>query len=185
MMLASAALAGLALVVIGHIIISGVLERQEQRNQFLQQEITKLDAKIKEIAKLRAKTNALLERKKVVESLQANRAETVHLFDELARQLPDGMYLKSVKQSGSNVTLTGYTQSSARVSTFMRNIEASDWLSAPRLIEVTAADKDKKRVNVFSLQAKQVVPPAPNSDDNGPQSSQAHAGGNLQGARAK
>ena len=165
MMLAGAALVGLALVVIGHLIISGLQEQQERRNQFLQQEIAKLDAQIKEIAQLKAKTNALLERKKVVESLQSNRAESVHLFDELARDLPDGMYLKSVKQSGSTVTLTGYTQSSARVSTLMRNIMASKWLGSPRLIEVSAADKDKRRVNVFSLQATQIVPAAQNQEN--------------------
>ena len=165
MMLAGAALVGLALVVIGHLIISGLQEQQERRNQFLQQEIAKLDAQIKEIAQLKAKTNALLERKKVVESLQSNRAESVHLFDELARDLPDGMYLKSVKQSGSTVTLTGYTQSSARVSTLMRNIMASKWLGSPRLIEVSAADKDKRRVNVFSLQATQIVPTAQNQEN--------------------
>jgi len=168
MMLAGAALAGLALVVIGHLIISGLQEQQERRNQFLQQEIAKLDAQIKEIAQLKAKTNALLERKKVVESLQSNRAESVHLFDELARDLPDGMYLKSVKQSGSTVILTGYTQSSARVSTLMRNIMASKWLGSPRLIEVSAADKDKRRVNVFSLQATQIVPAAQNQSVQAP-----------------
>lgn len=157
-MVASAALAGLAIVVLGHITISGMQARQLERNEFLKQEIAKLDSQIKEIATLKEKTNALLDRKKVVEDLQTNRTEAVHLFDELARQLPDGMYLKSMKQSGKTITLTGYTQSSARVSTLMRNIEASKWLSNPRLIEVSSSDKEKQRVNTFSLEATQVVP---------------------------
>ncbi|HEX8979583.1 MAG TPA: PilN domain-containing protein [Parasulfuritortus sp.] len=157
-MLASAALTGLAVVVIGHFMISGMQDRQERRNQFLKQEIAKLDAQIKEIAQLKEKTNALLARKQVVEALQVNRTETVHLFDELARQLPDGMYLKSMKQTGNKLTLSGYAQSSARVSALMRNIENSKWLSEPHLIEVQAADQDKQRVNSFILEAKQVVP---------------------------
>jgi type IV pilus assembly protein PilN len=157
-MIVSAALAGLAVVIIGHIMINGMIDHQNRRNDFLKQEIAKLDEQIKEISQLKAKTNALLERKKVVEALQVNRAETVHLFDELARQLPDGMYLKSLKQSGDKLTLSGFAQSSARVSTLMRNIETSKWLKAPRLIEVQAADKDKQRVNTFILEAQQTVP---------------------------
>lgn len=163
-MLASAALAGLVVVVVGHVMISGMQDRQERRNQFLKQEIAKLDAQIKEIAQLKEKTNALLARKQVVEALQVNRTETVHLFDELARELPDGMYLKSLKQTGNKLTLSGYAQSSARVSALMRNIENSKWLSSPTLIEVQAADKDKQRVNSFILEAKQAVPDAPPSD---------------------
>jgi type IV pilus assembly protein PilN len=159
-LIASAALAGLAIVILGHIMISGMQDRQTRRNDFLKQEIAKLDVQIREIAQLKEKTNALLDRKKVVEALQVNRAEMVHLFDELARQLPDGMYLKSVKQAGDKLTLSGFAQSSARVSTLMRNIEASKWLTAPRLIEVQSADQDKQRVNAFSLEAQQIVPTA-------------------------
>jgi type IV pilus assembly protein PilN len=160
-LLAGAALAGLAAVAIGHFVITGMKDHQDQRNAFLKTEIAKLEAQIKEIAELKAKTNALLARKQVVEALQVNRAETVHMFDELARQLPDGMYLKGLKQAGKKVTLTGYTQSSARVSNLMRNIETSEWLDAPRLIEVKVATDNKQRVNEFSLEAMQTVPVAP------------------------
>ncbi len=172
-LIASAALAGLALVVFGHLTISSMQDSQTRRNDFLKQEIAKLDIQIKEIAQLKEKTNALLDRKKVVEALQVNRAEMVHLFDELARQLPDGMYLKSVKQAGDKLTLTGVAQSSARVSTLMRNIESSHWLSAPRLIEVQSADQDKQRVNAFSLEAQQVVPTAPKTPAQQPPSAGA------------
>lgn len=157
-LLAGAAVAGLAVVLLGHVILSGMQSRQAARNAFLQTEITKLDAQIAEIAQLKEKTNSLLARKNVVEELQVHRAEVVHLFDELARQLPDGMYLKSLKQSEGKLTLTGYSQSSARVSALMRNIESSEWLDEPKLIEVKVTELNKTRVNEFSLDAIQTVP---------------------------
>jgi type IV pilus assembly protein PilN len=160
-LMAGAAVAGLAIVLIGHVILSGMQSRQTARNAFLQAEIAKLDVQIAEIAKLKEKTNSLLARKQVVETLQVNRAEVVHLFDELARQLPDGMYLKSLKQTDGKLTLTGYAQSSARVSALMRNIESSEWLDAPQLVEVKVTDLNKARVNEFSLDAIQTVPGAP------------------------
>lgn len=157
-MVAGAAVAGLAVVVLGHVVIAGMKDHQDRRNEFLKAEIKKLDDQIKEIAELKAKTNSLLDRKKVVETLQVNRAEVVHLFDELARQLPEGVYLKSVKQSGKKLTLIGYAQSSARVSALMRNIESSPWLDAPNLIEVKVSTQNNMRVNEFSLEATQTVP---------------------------
>lgn len=160
-LLASAALAGLAAVVVGHFVIAGMKDHQDQRNAFLKTEIARLDGQIKEIAQLKEKTNALLARKQVVEALQVNRAETVHMFDELARQLPEGMYLKGLKQTGNKLTLSGYAQSSARVSSLMRNIELSPWLDAPQLIEVKVSTQNKLRVNEFSLEAVQTVPDAP------------------------
>jgi len=168
-LLASAALAGLAAVVVGHFIIAGMKDHQDQRNAFLKTEIAKLDAQIKEIAQLKEKTNALLARKQVVEALQVNRAETVHMFDELARQLPEGMYLKSLKQAGNKLTLSGYAQSSARVSNLMRNIETSQWLDAPRLIEVKVSTQSNLRVNEFSLEATQTVPGIPAAVEPKPQ----------------
>lgn len=159
-MLASGALAGVAIVLVGHMVLSGMQERQDERNALLKTEIAKLDKQIAEIADLKKQTDALLSRKQVVETLQVNRAEAVHLFDELARHLPDGMYLKSLKQTGNKLTMTGYAQSSARVSSLMRNIEASEWLDAPRLIEVKVASLNKVRVNEFTLEAIQTVPGA-------------------------
>lgn len=160
-MLAGAALAGLAIVVLGHMVIAGMKDHQNQRNQFLKDEIARLDAKIKEIAALKEKTNALLARKQVVETLQVNRTEAVHLFDELARQLPEGMYLKNLRQTGDTLLLSGYAQSSARVSTLMRNIEASPWLTAPTLIEVKVANQNNFRASEFNLEAKQTIPGQP------------------------
>jgi type IV pilus assembly protein PilN len=125
------AVLGVAIVGLVHIVIAARIENQNGRNTLLKTEIAKLDEQIKEIDKLREQTQALLARKQIVETLQSNRTEAVHLLDQLVRQLPDGLYLKSVKQVGAKVTLTGYAQSNARVSTLMRSIESSPWLATP------------------------------------------------------
>ena len=159
------ALAVLGVVIVGlvHIIIVARIENQNGRNALLKTEIAKLDDQIKEIDKLREQTAALLARKQIVETLQSNRTEAVHLLDQLARDLPDGVYLKSVKQVGAKVTLVGYAQSNARVSTLMRSIESSPWLTAPELIEIKSVPLDKEKVNEFtlSLQMKRAAVPAP------------------------
>ncbi|HKE42615.1 MAG TPA: PilN domain-containing protein [Casimicrobiaceae bacterium] len=146
-------LAVLALAVIGlvHVVIAARIENQNSRNALLKTEIAKLDEQIKEIDKLREQTQALLARKQIVETLQSNRTEAVHLLDQLVRQLPDGLYLRSVKQNGAKVTLVGYAQSNARVSTLMRNIESSPWLGNPELVEIKSVALDKQKVNEFTL----------------------------------
>ena len=87
----------------------------------------------------------------MIETLQADRAQTVHLLDQLVRQVPEGVYLRSIVQRGLRVKLLGYAQSNARVSTLMRNIEASPWLELPELVEVKANNVDKRRVSDFDL----------------------------------
>ncbi len=148
---------GLAVVALVHGILAARIDNQIARNTLLKQEIAKLDEQIKEIDRLREQISAVLSRKQVVETLQANRSEAVHLLDQLVRQLPDGIYLRSVNQSGAKVTVTGYAQSNARVSTLMRNIEASPWLTDPELVEIklvpapgtpTASDQ---KINQFTL----------------------------------
>src|SRR5512135_1851726 len=101
--------------------------------------------------KLREQTQALLARKTVVENLQSTRSDVVHLLDQLLRILPDGVYLKSVKQTGYKISMVGYAQSSARVSTLMRSISDSPWLDTPTLIEVHATTVGGSRLNEFSL----------------------------------
>jgi type IV pilus assembly protein PilN len=145
------AILGLAVVGLGHVLIAARIDNQNSRNALLKGEIVKLDEQIKEIDRLRDQTQALLARKQVVETLQANRTEGVHLLDQLVRQLPDGLYLKSVRQNGTRVTLTGYAQSNARVSTLMRNIESSPWLGSPELVEIKSVALDKQKVNEFTL----------------------------------
>jgi type IV pilus assembly protein PilN len=155
------AILGVAVVGLGHVLIAAQIDNQNSRNNLLKIEITKLDEQIKEIDRLRDQTQALLARKQVVETLQSNRTEAVHLLDQLVRQLPDGVYLKTVRQNGARVTLVGYAQSNARVSTLMRNIESSPWLAAPELIEIRSVAVDRQKVNEFTL-AMQVkrAPPA-------------------------
>ncbi len=134
-----------------HTYLSDRLQEQQSRNAYLEQEIIKLDKQIAEIKKLQEQTAALLARKKVVETLQSNRAEVVHLLDQLVRQLPDGIYLKGIKQKGNVVTISGYTQSQARVSTLMRNLESSNYLESPGLIEIKAVQLRGQRINEFTM----------------------------------
>lgn len=149
---------GLLTVFLVHTILGARIENQGARNKFLETEIRKLDDQIAEIRKLKEQTQAMLARKQVVETLQGNRSAVVYLLDQLVRQLPDGVYLKAVKQTGSTVNLQGYAQSNARVATLMRNLEASSWLHSPNLIEVKAATINNLRVSEFSLNVK-LAPP--------------------------
>lgn len=151
------ALTGLVLVLagvtwlLGYTLISSLISSQDEKNAFLKKEIAELDKQIDEIKKIKEQTSALLSRKQVIESLQANRAETVYLFNELARQVPAGIYLRSIKQAGNRITLNGYAQSSARVSTLMRNLDESPLMERPDLVEVKAVTVDKRRLNEFTL----------------------------------
>lgn len=140
---------------IGQALISARLAYQDERNALLEQGIAKLDIQIKEIKKIKEETRALLERKQIVETLQSDRTEVVHMFDELIRILPEGLYLKSVKQTGNQIDLVGYTQSSARVSTLMRSLEDSPWFERPTLIEIKAATVNNLRANEFNLKVMQ------------------------------
>ena len=130
-------------------------ETQQQRNvAYMKAEIDKLDKQIEEIRKIREETASLLAKKQVVESLQSNRSEPVQLLDQLLRQLPEGVYLKAIKQTGPKVNLVGYAQSNARVSTLMRNLGASPYLENPELVEIKAVPSPTSpgsRVNQFDM----------------------------------
>jgi type IV pilus assembly protein PilN len=127
------------------------IEVQNDRNTFLANEIKKLDKDIADINELKNQIQALLARKTIIEQLQADRAQTVHLLEQMVKQMPEGVYLRSMKQTGPKVHIVGYAQSNARVSTLMRNIDASPWLEQPTLVEVKAATVDKKRVAEFNM----------------------------------
>lgn len=144
-------LAGALLIALVHGIISAKISYQERRNLYLKQEIAILDKQIEEIKKLREQTASLLARKNVVERLQSTRSDVVHLMDQMLRILPDGVYIKTLKQTGGKITMVGYAQSNARVSTLMRAIEASPWLEAPALIEIHAATSAGARVSEYTL----------------------------------
>ncbi len=142
---------GAVLVGFVYVAISTQISYQERRNAYLKEEIALLDRQIEEIKKLREQTQALLSRKTVVENLQSTRSDVVHLLDQMLRILPDGVYLKSLKQTGYRISIVGYAQSSARVSTLMRAIEDSPWLESPTLIEVHATTVGSTRLSEFSL----------------------------------
>jgi len=155
-----AVLAGLiglfAIVVIMgiHTIIAGKIDYQNGRNQYLSDQIAILDKEIAEIREIKTQTQELLGRKQVVETLQNSRSEVVHLLDQLVRLLPDGVYLQSVKQEDHNITLVGYAQSNAWVSVLMRNLESSQWLESPLLIEIKAMTVNNVRQNEFNMKIK-------------------------------
>lgn len=135
----------------GYGAINGYISAQDGKNGFLKSEIAALDKEIDEIKRLREQTDSLLSRKRVIESLQANRTETVHLFNELARQVPEGVYLKSIKQAGDKISLVGYAQSNARVSSLMRNLDASPVMERPDLMEIRSAAVGNRRMSEFNL----------------------------------
>jgi type IV pilus assembly protein PilN len=145
------AVLAIVIVVMVHGVIAGYIAQQESKNEFLKKEIAALDKEIDEIKRLKEQTNALLSRKGVIENLQGSRAETVLLFNELAKQVPAGIYLKSLKQSGNRINLGGIAQSNARVSTLMRNLEASPLLERPDLVEIKAVTQGNRRYAEFSL----------------------------------
>lgn len=159
-----------------HMIYAGHIERQEARNAFLKQEIARVDRDIAEIRRLREQIDAMLARKQVIESLQGTRAETVHLFNELAQRLPDGVYLKSARQSGRQVRVVGLAQSNARVSHFMRNVEASAFLEQPKLIEAKAVMQDSRRLSEFTLDIA-IRPPVEAEPDAGTDAAKTAAKG--------
>jgi len=147
----------LLIVVALHLEISRQTSSQNARNSYIQNEIQKVEKQLTEIGNLEKSKKQLLARMKIIQQLQQNRPEVVHLFDEVARQIPEGVYLRSFQQTGKQLKLEGVAQSNARVSAFMRNISSSDWMTNPRL-DVIKTDKDKKdteSTRAFVLHAMQ------------------------------
>ena len=181
---AMTAVLGGAIVLLVHGFYAAQVNEQVSRNDFLKKETAKLDKDIEEIKKLKDEIAALLSRKQVIETLQADRAQTVYLLDQLVRQLPEGVYLKSIKQTGPRVSLIGYAQSNARVSTLMRNIESSQWLESPKLNEIKAVVVNNKRVSEFNLDLglKRAVADAKDAPGKGPAGKGAPAGPGIIGA---
>lgn len=153
-MLGLAALAAVLVSFGGKMYMDNWHEYQQSRNSYLEAQIAEMDRKILEIEKLEETRSRLLARKEIIEELQRSRSQMVHLFDELARTVPDGVYLTSVRQTGSMLTLDGVAESSARVSAYMRNIESSNWLHRPTLNVVeTVTRQGEGRVRQFTLEA--------------------------------
>ena len=151
-----AAIATAALVtLIGRWQMSAAIEHQNDRNRILGDEIAELDKKIREIDGLENQKRRLLARMEIIETLQRSRPEIVHILDEIVRVLPEGVYLTYLKQSGTRFEMRGVAQSSTRVSAFMRNIDASEWLADPALRIVETKGRDGGRGADFTLFATQ------------------------------
>ena len=166
--LAMLAVSGVLALVLSFLIISyynGQISGQNERIGFLQTQIATVDAQIKEIEALDEKKSKLLARKEVIEQLQANRSKMVHLFDSLVRTIPDGVILTSVQQEGDKLTLQGRSQSNARVSNYMRNLEGAGWMTRPELSIIEAQAGDPGLPYAFTLTVMLANPNAPTDLD--------------------
>ncbi|PHV11983.1 PilN domain-containing protein [Chitinimonas sp. BJB300] len=142
---------GIAIVAAAYLALAAQIAMQAERNAFLEEENAKLDKQIAEIETLKKERQLLLDRKKVVERLQANRGEAVQILDQLVRQTPEGIYLSEIKQTNNIISLTGFAQSSARVSTLMRSLNDSPIFEQPNLIDIKADATTGQRLNMFRL----------------------------------
>ena len=145
-----------ALVFAGDQLLNAAIDRQSARNDYVRKEIAALDARIKEISELRKRRQELLERMKIIQDLQGNRPVIARVFDQLVRTLPDGVYFTSLKMTGKTIAIGGAAESNNRVSALMRNLDASEWLTAPNLTEVKAVTAGAvDQANVFQLTVQQ------------------------------
>jgi type IV pilus assembly protein PilN len=147
-------------VVLGvHLHYESRIAYQNQRNQFIETEITALDKKIKEIENLKKERDRLMARTNVIQNLQSGRPEVVHVFDELVTTLPDGVYYTKVAQKGRGLNLQGVAQSNARVSSLMRSLDTSTWFTNPSLVEIKSDNKQDQsvRLSSFSLNVSQAA----------------------------
>jgi len=145
-----------------HWLISEEIQFQQKRNRYLLDQIAVLDRKIKAIKDIEKEKNNLLERMRIIEQLQSSRPEIVRLMDQLVGTLPEGVYYTEIKQKGRHLEVKGVAQSNARVSSFMRNIDKSEWIEMPNLVEIRRANS---RFAAFSLQFKQKAPKSDEGED--------------------
>ncbi len=146
-----AAVAAGAVVFMGWTYLGAQKESQLERNSRLEKAIASLDKEIADIRNLKDQINNVLERKQIVENLQTNRSQAVVILDELTRQLPEGLYLKSIKQQGNLITLTGVADTNARVATLVRNLSVSNWMELPNLVEIKSFTLNGIKQNEFTL----------------------------------
>ena len=170
------------LVFLGDQYLSSTIENQNARNDFLRKEIAVLDARIKEISELKARRQQLLERMKIIQDLQGNRPIIAHVFDQFVRTLPDGVYFTSLKMAGKKIEMNGVAESNSRVSTLMRNLDASEWLALPVLGQVKQAGKGMEEdASAFTLSVLQTQPgeviEQVNPEPKGPKGKQAKTKG--------
>jgi type IV pilus assembly protein PilN len=154
--MAGSFVAGVLVIALTNLAFSQMISHQRDRNNRLEEEIRVLEKAIEEIDGLEAQKERLLARMEIIEQLQRSRPEIVHLFDEVTRQLPEGVYLTGMKQTGSAVQVQGVAQSSTRVSALMRQIDASDWLTDPDVEKVETTDQGPGRKAEFVVNLKQI-----------------------------
>ena len=162
--LGGAGLGALIAAFAGYLLFKSMIGSQEQRNDRLRAEIKTVDRQIEEINDLETQKQRFIARMQVIEKLQRSRSEVVHLFDEIARTMPDGTYLTAFKQEGKHLKFEGVAQSSTRVSTFMRNISGSQWMKDPEL-EVVESKPGATVGNSFVLDAGEIVAAGDEDDD--------------------
>jgi type IV pilus assembly protein PilN len=154
--MAGSFVAGVLVVVMSIVAFSTMIDSQEKRNERLESEIVELEKSIEEIDGLERQKERLLARMDIIEQLQRSRPEIVHLFDEITRRLPEGVYLIGMKQAGLSVEVKGVAQSSTRVSALMRQIDASDWLADPSVVKVETTEQGPGRQAEFVVTLKQI-----------------------------
>ncbi len=167
MLLATVLLAALTLV-LWHLQVQAEIEYQNARNDFLRNEIAKVNTKIREIRDIEKRREQLIARMNVIQALQVSRPMVVHMFDELVKTIPDGVYLDQLTQTGEKVALNGWAQSNARISAYMRNIERSLWLADPQLKVIKNKDEkssDPGAMARFTLELEQANPNGPVDGD--------------------
>jgi type IV pilus assembly protein PilN len=152
-------------VLLVHLYMANQIAYQQHRNNYLKAEIKKVEAQLKKIEKLKGEKQALIERMDIIQELEESRFNVVHLFDELVKKVPNGVYFTSLKQKGNKITLEGVAQADARVSKLMENIEKSQWLTNPKIFSIkTIEDKEqkssykKRRISSFKLEITQTAP---------------------------
>ncbi len=154
-----------ALVLLVHVTVDNQINHQKFRNKMLQDEIATLDKSLKEIAELEKTKEELLSRMDVIQSLQQRRPQIVHLFDDFVRTVPEGIFLTTITQDAEHLTIKGVAESNGRVSAYMRNIDASNWMSTPKL-RVIETRKGTLKSSDFTLITSQSLPTTGKKDDN-------------------
>ncbi len=159
-----AALAAVVVIVV-HVYFTQKIEAQQTRNKYLEDQISLLDMKIEEIKQLESEKAKLLARMRAIEQLQGNRPLIVRFFDELVRSLPDGVSVTNISQAGQAITIDGEAQSNARVSSFMRKLESSEWLESPALDIIQVNNANDVRISTFKMRFNQVIPKTDEDED--------------------
>ncbi|WP_461537720.1 PilN domain-containing protein [Spongorhabdus nitratireducens] len=164
-MLMAFAFAGCGVIFVADGYVSDMLIHQQGRNQLIQNEINRLNGRIKEIDELKKKRAELLDRMEVIESLQGNRPIIVRIFDGIARAVPDGVYLTAVEMEKTELSISGVAESNTQVSAFMRQLDASEWFESPNLTAVNALDDDGRDGSKFEMTVQQTSPKAQDEDE--------------------